>query len=142
MFLSSGNSVVESGWRERAGERSEPVDSTVPHEAAPALPIHRWYPKAEKAKRRRFSASEKRRILAALVWHDLRATFGTRLGEAGFDAFTIAPLWDTLTFTQRLVMFVRRRETNVQRSRQQCSVPNRLSTNWPHAHYDHLRLTL
>jgi len=27
-----------------------------------------------------------------LVWHDLRATFGTRLGEAGFDAFTIAAL--------------------------------------------------
>ena len=27
-----------------------------------------------------------------LVWHDLRATFGTRLGEAGFDAFTIAGL--------------------------------------------------
>jgi len=26
------------------------------------------------------------------VWHDLRATFGTRLGEAGFDAFTIADL--------------------------------------------------
>ena len=25
-----------------------------------------------------------------LVWHDLRATFWTRLGEAGFDAFTIA----------------------------------------------------
>ena len=24
-----------------------------------------------------------------LVWHDLRATFGTRLGEAGFVAFTI-----------------------------------------------------
>ena len=22
-----------------------------------------------------------------LIWHDLRATFGTRLGEAGFDAF-------------------------------------------------------
>jgi len=27
-----------------------------------------------------------------LVWHDLRATVGTRLGEAGFDAFTIAAL--------------------------------------------------
>ena len=27
-----------------------------------------------------------------MVWHDLRATFGTRLGEAGFDAFTIAAL--------------------------------------------------
>lgn len=27
-----------------------------------------------------------------LRWHDLRATFGTRLSEAGFDAFTIAQL--------------------------------------------------
>lgn len=30
--------------------------------------------------------------ISGLVWHDLRATFGTRLGEAGFDAFTIAEL--------------------------------------------------
>jgi integrase len=30
--------------------------------------------------------------ITGLVWHDLRATFGTRLGEAGFDAFTIAAL--------------------------------------------------
>ncbi len=30
--------------------------------------------------------------ISGLVWHDLRATFGTRLGEAGFDAFTIAAL--------------------------------------------------
>src|ERR1051325_5305490 len=30
--------------------------------------------------------------IEGLVWHDLRATFGTRLGEAGFDAFTIASL--------------------------------------------------
>jgi integrase len=30
--------------------------------------------------------------IEGLVWHDLRATFGTRLGEAGFDAFTIAAL--------------------------------------------------
>lgn len=30
--------------------------------------------------------------IEGLVWHDLRATFGTRLGEAGFDAFTIATL--------------------------------------------------
>jgi integrase len=27
-----------------------------------------------------------------LVWHDLRATFGTRLGEAGFNAYAIAEL--------------------------------------------------
>jgi integrase len=30
--------------------------------------------------------------IQGLMWHDLRATFGTRLGEAGFDAFTIADL--------------------------------------------------
>ena len=30
--------------------------------------------------------------IKGLVWHDLRATFGTRLGEAGYDAFTIAAL--------------------------------------------------
>ena len=71
MSLSSGNSVVESGWRERAGERSEPVrerqvDSTAPNGAAPALPDPQVVPKAQKAKRRRFSASEKQRILAAV----------------------------------------------------------------------------
>lgn len=64
MSLSSGNSVVESGWRERAGER--PLDSTPPHEAKPVLPDPQVVPKAEKAKRRRFSASDKRRILAAV----------------------------------------------------------------------------
>lgn len=30
--------------------------------------------------------------IEGLVWHDLRATFGTRLGEASYDAFTIAAL--------------------------------------------------
>jgi len=30
--------------------------------------------------------------IKGLVWHDLRVTFGTRLGEAGYDAFTIAAL--------------------------------------------------
>jgi integrase len=40
-----------------------------------------------------------------LVWHDLRATFGTRLGEAGFDAFTIASLMghSNVRTTQRYV---------------------------------------
>lgn len=71
MSLSSTNSVVESGWRERTGERSEPVrdrqlDSTPPNGAGPALPDPQVVPKAEKAKRRKFSASEKRRILAAV----------------------------------------------------------------------------
>jgi len=30
--------------------------------------------------------------IEGLRWHDLRATFGTRLGEAGYDAFTIPQL--------------------------------------------------
>jgi integrase len=40
-----------------------------------------------------------------LVWHDLRATFGTRLGEAGFNAFTIAALMghSNVRTTQRYV---------------------------------------
>ena len=40
-----------------------------------------------------------------LVWHDLRATFGTRSGEAGFDAFTIAALMghSNVRTTQRYV---------------------------------------
>lgn len=71
MSLSSTNSVVESGWRERAGERSEPererqMDSTPPNGAGPTLPDPQVVPKAAKAKRRRFSASDKRRILAAV----------------------------------------------------------------------------
>jgi integrase len=39
-----------------------------------------------------FVAALKEAKIEGLVWHDLRATFGTRLGEAGFDAFTIASL--------------------------------------------------
>jgi integrase len=30
--------------------------------------------------------------IESLVWHDLRATYGTRLGEAGFNAYDIAKL--------------------------------------------------
>lgn len=43
--------------------------------------------------------------IEGLVWHDLRATFGTRLGEAGFDAFTIAQLMghSDVRTTQRYV---------------------------------------
>jgi transposase-like protein len=62
--------VVESDWRERTGERSEAerarqLDSTAPNGARPA-PDPQVVPKAEKAKRRKRSASEKRRILAAV----------------------------------------------------------------------------
>ncbi len=73
MSLSSVNSVVESGWRERGGERSEPererqLDSTAPNGSQPAaaIPDPQVVPKAAKAKRRRFSASEKQRILEAV----------------------------------------------------------------------------
>jgi integrase len=43
--------------------------------------------------------------IEGLVWHDLRATFGTRLGEASFDAFTIASLMGhtNVKTTQRYV---------------------------------------
>jgi len=73
MSLSSINSVVESGWREREGERSElerdrPLDSTAPNGSQPAvvIPDPQVVPKAAKAKRRRFSASDKQRILTAV----------------------------------------------------------------------------
>ena len=74
MSLSSSNSVVESGWRERGGERSEPerdrqLDSTAGNEAkhpAPPIPDPQVVPKAAKAKRRRFGASDKQRILEAV----------------------------------------------------------------------------
>lgn len=43
--------------------------------------------------------------ISGLVWHDLRATFGARLGEAGYDAFTIASLMghDRIETTRRYV---------------------------------------
>ncbi len=72
MSLSSVNSVVESGWRERGGERSEPerdrqLDSTAPNgNQRAAIPDPQVVPQAAKAKRRRFSDSDKRRILEAV----------------------------------------------------------------------------
>ena len=74
MSLSSVNSVVESGWRERGGERSEPererqLDSTAPGPTATSessIPDPQVKPKTAKAKRRKFSASDKQRILAAV----------------------------------------------------------------------------
>ncbi len=72
MSLSSVNSVVESGWRERGGERSEPerdrqLDSTAPNGNQPAaIPDPQVVPQAAKAKRRRFRASDKQRILEAV----------------------------------------------------------------------------
>jgi transposase-like protein len=72
MSRSSVNSVVESGWRERAGERSEPererqLDSTAPNGNQPAaIPDPQVVAQAAKAKRRRFRASDKQRILEAV----------------------------------------------------------------------------
>lgn len=42
--------------------------------------------------KRSFNTALRLAGIEGLVWHDLRATFGTRLGEAGYDAFTIAAL--------------------------------------------------
>ena len=49
--------------------------------------------------------------IKGLVWHDLRATFGTRLGEAGYDAFTIAALMGHSQI-QTTVRYVRATERN------------------------------
>jgi len=72
-LVNSFDSVVESGWWERGGERSEPererqLDSTAPNGGRPAvaIPDPQVMPKTTKAKRRRFSASDKQRILAAV----------------------------------------------------------------------------
>jgi integrase len=55
--------------------------------------------------KRAFHSACKIAGIHGLVWHDLRATFGTRLGEAGFDAFTIAALLghSNVRTTQRYV---------------------------------------
>lgn len=74
MPLQTVNSGLESGWRERAGERSEPererqLDSSAETgvaSASAAIPNPQVLPKTGKAKRRRFSASDKQRILEAV----------------------------------------------------------------------------
>jgi integrase len=42
--------------------------------------------------KRSFSGACTDAKIEGLVWHDLRATYGTRLGEAGFNAYDIAKL--------------------------------------------------
>jgi integrase len=42
--------------------------------------------------KRSFSGACEDAKVQGLVWHDLRATYGTRLGEAGFNAYDIAKL--------------------------------------------------
>ena len=71
--VDSFSSLVESGWREREGERSEPerdrqLDSTPPNGRGPAqaaTPDPQVVPRVEKARKRKFSASDKQRILEA-----------------------------------------------------------------------------
>src|SRR5829696_1758444 len=55
--------------------------------------------------KRAFHAACAAAKIQGLVWHDLRATFGTRLGEAGVGAFTIAALLghSNVRTTQRYV---------------------------------------
>jgi integrase len=47
--------------------------------------------------------------IEGLVWHDLRATCGTRLGEAGFNAYDIAKLMShaNISTSQRYVAICR-----------------------------------
>jgi integrase len=55
--------------------------------------------------KRSFSGACEDAKIEGLVWHDLRATFGTRLGEAGYNAYDIANLMGhaNLSTSQRYV---------------------------------------
>ena len=55
--------------------------------------------------KRAFSEACKDANILGLVWHDLRATYGTRLGEAGYNAYDIAKLMGhaSITTSQRYV---------------------------------------
>jgi len=82
--------VVESGWRSRGGERSEPerdrrLDSTAPNGSQPAaaIPDPQVVPQAAKAKRRRFRASDKQRILEAVDQATEPGTIGRILRREG-----------------------------------------------------------
>ena len=58
-----------------------------------------------------WDAEDREAGIKGLVWHDLRATFGTRLGEAGYDAFTIAALMGQSQI-QTTARYVRATERN------------------------------
>jgi transposase len=86
---SSIGSVVDSGWGERGGERSEPERDHPPESTTrnaddrqhadpktASIPNPEVMPKAQKAKRRRFKASDKLRILQA-------TDEATEFGEVG-----------------------------------------------------------
>jgi integrase len=65
--------------------------------------------------------------IEGLRWHDLRETFGTRLGEAGYDAFTIAQLMghSDIRMTAR---YVRGTERNKRAAVTSCSLQDRSVT--------------
>lgn len=58
--------------------------------------------------KRAFSGACRDAKIQGLVWHDLRATYGTRLGEAGFNAYAIAELMGhaNITTSRRYVRSV------------------------------------
>jgi integrase len=58
--------------------------------------------------KRAFSGACEDAKIYGLVWHDLRATYGTRLGEAGFNAYAIAELMGhaNITTSRRYVRSV------------------------------------
>ena len=70
--------------------------------------------------------------ITGLVWHDLRATFGTRLGEAGFDAFTIAALLghSNVRTTQRYVRATERNKREAVQAAVLCAPGHNLATSF------------
>jgi integrase len=57
-------------------------------------------------------------VIEGLVWHDLRATYGKRLGEAGYNAYDIAKLMGhaNISTSQRYVFAICR----LAQARQSC----------------------
>jgi integrase len=69
--------------------------------------------------------------IEALIWKDLRATFGTRLAEAGCDAFTIAQLLghSDIRVTMRYVRAVE--GTKRWQLKRSSSAPEKMAKYWP-----------
>lgn len=83
--------------------------------------------------KRSFNTALRLGSIEGLVWHDLRATFGTRLGEAGYDAFTIAALMGHSDI-HPTTRYVRATERNKREAVEAVMLGSqKLSTNWPHA---------
>jgi integrase len=73
--------------------------------------------------------------IEGLIWKDLRATFGTRLAEAGCDAFTIAQLLghSDVRVTMR---YVRSVENTKRVAVEAIKLSSRtVPTNWPQMKY-------